>query len=115
MVNTKCAMLVDRRVYAFKGKWKNPQEDTSENIFYFFSQPFTMVETYQNGRETLKRTCEITIFGGKAICERDIITLQDGTEMRVASVTPNYFESNILIRDMLKQRIESMVVVLGEK
>lgn len=108
----KSGLYCDRRTYAFKGKWKKPYEDLEENIYYFVSEPQTLVPSFKNGREELVPQIEITIFGGKPICEKDIITLQNGEEYMVENITINYLESNILVRDMLKQRIESQVITL---
>lgn len=108
----KNALFCDRRVYAFKGEWKSPQQDVAEQVYYFISKPMTLATGFKNGREQLVPTLEITIFGGKPICEKDFITLQDGSKYRVQDITINYLESNLLVRDMLKQRIESQVLVL---
>lgn len=104
--------ICDRRIYAYKGKWQNPQQDLSENVFYFISKAMTLAPSFRAGREELVPTLEITIFGGKPICEKDIIVLQDGSEYMVEGITINYYENNLLVRDMLKQRIESQVLVL---
>ena len=31
----KTPILCDRRVFSFKGKWKSPNNDYEENIYYF--------------------------------------------------------------------------------
>lgn len=109
----KSAIVCDRRVYAFKGKWIKPKEDYEESIFYFVSRPETLVNVYKNGRETVEPQIEITVFGGKEFCDRDTIILQDGSKWRIEG-TPaiNYLENNIMVRDMLKQRIESTTLIL---
>ena len=109
----KTPILCDRRVYDKKGKWKSPNNDIAENVFYFVKEPLTMESTYDPyGREEVKETMTITIFGGKPIVKEDTITLYDGTTMRVKDVVPIFYESNILIRDMVKQRIASMEIIL---
>ena len=108
----KTPELCDRRVYDKKGKWKNPNQDIASNIYYFIREPLTLVPTFVNGREELKETITICVFGGKPICKDDIVTLADGTQYRVQQMIPNFIESNIEVRDMLKQRIESMDLVL---
>lgn len=109
----KTPYTCDRRVYDKKGKWKSPNNDIEENIFYFIKEPLSITAEYVNGREELKETLTITIFGGKPIGKEDKITLQDGTEYMVAGIpTINYIEDNILIKDLLKQRIESMDLLL---
>lgn len=109
----KTPMLCDRRVYDKKGKWKSPNQDISENIFYFVQTPRTLVPSFEdNGREELKETMTIVIFGGKPIIKGDLITLDTGEQFMAQGITINYFESNILVRDMLKPRIESLVVEL---
>ena len=108
----KTPILCDRRVYDKKGKWKSPNNDYDENIFYFIKEPLSMVATYVNGREQLKETITITAFGGKPICKEDKITLDNGTQYKVVQITPNYIEHNVLVTDMLKPRIESMDLVL---
>ena len=108
----KTPILCDRRVYDKKGKWKSPNNDIAENIFYFIKEPLTLVPSYVNGREQLKETLTITVFGGKQIIKEDEITLADGKIYRVQQIIPNYIEHNVLVVDMLKQRIESMDLVL---
>lgn len=105
--------LCDRRVYDKRGKWKSPNNDTDENIFYFIKEPLTFTTSYASGREELRETLTICAFGGKPFCINDLITLEDGNEYRILNMTTHYFESNILIKDMLKPRIECMDLVLG--
>lgn len=109
----KTPLLCDRRVYDKKGKWKSPNNDIAENIFYFVKEPLTLVASYDSyGREEMKETTTITVFGGKPIVKEDTITLDNGSTFKVVSLTINYFESNILVKDMLKPRIESMELTL---
>ena len=109
----KTPLLCDRRVYDKKGKWKNPNQDTYEPIFYFVRTPRTLVPSYNaNGQETLTETMTIVVFGGKPIIKGDYIQLDTGEKFQVANITANYFEPNILIRDMLKPRIESLELEL---
>ena len=108
----KTPILCDRRVYDKKGKWKSPNNDLEENIYYFIKEPLTLVPTYVNGREQVKETLTITMFGGKQIIKDDIIVLDTGVKYRVADITPTFFESNILVKDMIKPRIASMDLVL---
>mgnify|MGYP003308040750 CR=1 FL=1 len=66
-----------------------------------------------NGREQLKETMTIVIFGGKPIVKEDVITLEDGTQFKVGeNITINYAEHNVLVKDLLKPRIESMEIIL---
>lgn len=108
----KTPIFCDRRVYDKKGKWKSPNNDIAENIFYFIKENLTLVPSYHNGREELKETMIITVFGGKQIVKEDEITLDNGNTYRVQQITPNYIEHNVLVTDMLKPRIESMDLVL---
>lgn len=112
MIGTKNALLVDRRVYAYKGKWKSQKDDLEVNIYYFISAPMTLTESWENCRETIKPTIGITSFGEHAFCTHDIITLQDGTTFEIKEFTNNYFEPNIQVRDMVKQRVESQEITL---
>lgn len=106
-------LFVDRRVFDKKGYWKNPQQDISENIYYFISTPKSMSASFDSSRQTIRESLQITIFGEKPIAIRDIITLADGTQYKVAEVpVVNFYEPNILIKDMVKQRIESQVLTL---
>lgn len=109
----KTPILCDRRVYDKKGKWKSPNNDLEENIYYFIKEQPTLVASYYNGRQEFKEEMTITIFGGKPICKEDTITLANGVKHKVESITYNYIEHNVLVVDMLKQRIESMTLVLG--
>ena len=56
----KTPILCDRRVYDKKGKWKSPNNDHEENIFYFIKENLTLVPSYKNGIEELKETITIT-------------------------------------------------------
>lgn len=108
----KTPILCDRRVYDKKGKWKSPNNDVAENIFYFIKENLTLVPSYTNGREELKETITITVYGGKPIIKEDVITLADGKKYRVQEITTNYIEHNVLVTDLLKPRIESLDLVL---
>ena len=108
----KTPLFCDRRIYDKKGKWKSPNNDVEENIFYFIKENLTLVPSYRNGREELKETLTITVFGGKPIIKEDEITLNDGKKYRVQQIIPNYVEHNILVVDMLKPRIASLDLVL---
>ena len=108
----KTPIICDRRVFDKKGKWKSPNNDIAENIFYFVKEPLTMVPSFNNGLDELKETITITMFGGKPIIKDDEVTLENGITYRVINITVNYLESNILVKDLLKQRIESMDLVL---
>jgi len=108
----KTPILCDRRIYNKKGKWENPNNDIADNVFYFIKEPLTLSTKYYGGREELKETIVITCFGGKPYNICDKFVLEDGTEMEIESITVNYVEENILIQDMLKQRIESIDLVL---
>ena len=112
MLGHKNPLLVDRTLYSFKGKWQNPQEDLPTNIYYFVSQRPTFTNEWENGREVLKEVMEITCFGEHQFCVSDIFTLQNGETKRIINIANNYFEANIAVRDMLKQRIESQILVL---
>jgi len=108
----KTPILCDRRVYDKKGKWKSPNNDIEENIYYFIKEPLTLTSDYVNGREELKETTTIVVFGGKPIIAYDLITLDNGKQYFVSDITYNYIEHNILIKDMLKPRIASMEIML---
>ena len=109
----KTPILCDRRVYVKRGKWKSPNNDIAENIFYFVKEPMTLSAGYTSyGQEELKPTTTITIFGGKPIAKEDTITLETGEKLKVIGITINYVETNVLVKDMLKPRIESLELIL---
>lgn len=108
----KTPILCDRRVYDKKGKWKSPNNDIGENIFYFVKEPLSLVASYSSGREELKETLTITVYGGKPFAKEDEITLDTGIKYRVQEITYNFIEHNILVKDMLKPRVESCDLVL---
>ena len=108
----KTPIICDRRVYDKKGKWKSPNNDIAENIFYFVKEPLTLVPSYRNGREEMKETLTITVFGSKQFAKEDEITLDSGIKYRVQEITYNFIEHNILVKDLLKPRIESCDLVL---
>lgn len=109
----KTPILCDRRVYAFKGKWKNPNNDIADNIYYFIKENLTLVPSYVNGREEYVETITIVVFGSKPFAKEDTITLHNGTSYKIQNITPIYLEPNILVRDMLKPRIESTELTLA--
>lgn len=108
----KTPILCDRRVYDKKGSWKSPNNDHEENIFYFIKEPLTLVPSYSNGREQLKETLTITVFGTKQFVKEDYVTLATGEKYRIQQITLNYIEHNVLVMDLLKQRVESCDLVL---
>lgn len=109
----KTPILCDRRIYDKKGKWQNPNQDIAEPLFYFVREPRTLVPSYDpNGREQLRETMTIVAFGGKPIIKGDFVYLDTGEKFQVSNITANYFEPNILVRDMLKPRVESLVLEL---
>lgn len=108
----KTPIICDRRVYDKKGKWKSPNNDIAENIFYFVKEPLTLVPSYRNGREEMKETLTITVFGSKQFAKEDEVTLDSGVKYRVQEITYNFIEHNILVKDLLKPRVESCDLVL---
>lgn len=108
----KTPILCDRRVYDKKGKWKSPNNDIAENVFYFVKEPLTMIPSYRNGQEELKETITITVYGGKPFAKEDTLTDELGKTWKIEQITPNYIEHNILVKDLLKPRIESIDLVL---
>ena len=108
----KTPLLCDRRVFDKKGKWKSPQNDIEENIFYFVKEPLTVVPEWENGQEKMVETTTICVFGGKPFVKNDNVFLENGTRYRIDSVIINYAESNVLVKDLLKPRIESMDLIL---
>ena len=72
-----------------------------------------LAETYdERTLEEMKETMTITVFGGKQVVKNDTIILETGTKYHVHSVVINYAEVNVMIKDMLKPRIESMDLIL---
>ena len=108
----KTPILCDRRVYDKKGKWKSPNNDIEENVFYYIKENLTLVPSYVNGREELKETLTITVFGGKPFVKEDVITLDTGVKYKIQQITPNFIEHNVMVTDLLKSRIASMDLVL---
>ncbi len=109
----KTPLLCDRRVYDKRGKWKSPNNDIEENVFYYIKEQMTYVPRYDsNGREEMKVTCTIVVFGSKPIIKEDTIILENGMKLKAQEITPYYAEQNILIKDLLKPRIESLEITL---
>lgn len=106
--------VCDRRIYNKKGKWKNPNNDVEEVIFYFIKEPLTLTSDYVNGKEEVKETLTIVIFGSKPIVGYDEITLENGKKMVVSpdGIVYNEVERNPLVLDMLKPRYASIEVAL---
>lgn len=109
----KTPILCDRRIYDKKGKWKSPNNDIEENIYYYIKEPLSLTTNYYNGREEIKETMVIVVFGGKPIIQYDKITTDTGTEYSVGQISYNYVEHNVLVKDMLKPRIGSIEIVLN--
>ena len=107
-------IICDRRTFNEKGKWKSPNNDLEENIFYFIKE-HTYVPSYVNGNEQLKETYVIVVFGSKAFAKEDDITLADGTKLKVESFSPNYLERNPLVMDLLKPRVGSVELTLEQE
>ena len=107
----KTPILCDRRIYDKKGKIKLPNNDIEENVFYYIKEPLSLATEYHNGREEIKETMTIVVFGGKPIAQYDNIILDD-VEYTVGAIAYNYVEHNILVKDMLKQRIGSIEIAL---
>lgn len=109
----KTPLLVDRRVFDKKGKWKSPNDDTYEPFYYYIKTNPTLVASFDSyGREELKQTLTIVIWGEKPLAKEDTLVLENNIEYKVINITLNYFESNVLIKDMLKPRVESMEIEL---
>lgn len=108
----KTHIFCDRQVYDKKGKWKNPQNDIYENIYYFIKDNHTLIPVYKNGREELVQELSITVYGGKPFIKGDIVILESGEKKMIENVIINYLETHIMIKDLLKPRIESQTLVL---
>ena len=108
----KTPIICDRRVYDKKGKWKSPNNDIDENIFYYIKENLTLVPSYRSGREEFKETMTITVFGSRQFVKEDKITLDTGATYRIQTITPNYIEHNVMVTDMLKPRIASVDLTL---
>ena len=108
----KTPILCDRRVYDKRAKWKSPNNDIWETLYYFVKEPLTLTPSWENGRETLKETTTICVFGDRPILKEDLIILENGNTYKVETMTINYIEHNILVKDMLKPRAESIDLVL---
>ena len=83
MLGSKNNFFVDRRVYPFKGKWKDPKQDLEKNIYYFVNS-HTLVESYENGRGQMKDQITITIYGEHPICANDKFYLDNGDDYKAA-------------------------------
>lgn len=102
-------ILCDRRIYDKKGYWKSPNQDTKQPFFYFIKGQPTLVSEYKHGREEIVQEITIVVFGGKAFAPYDEVTLATGETMTIQpNIRYNYIESNILVRDLLKPRIENI-------
>ena len=88
-------LFVDRRIYCYKGSWRDKKQDLDRVCYYFISSPLSLQDSFESGRETLKPTMEITVFGEFPFCEHDKFVLQDGSSMLIGNITYNYFEKII--------------------
>ena len=109
----KTPILCDRRVYDKRGKWKSPNNDIEENVFYFIKEPMTLIPSFDSyGREEMKSSITIVAFGIKPIIKEDNIKLESGENLKVVDITPNYAEVSPFLKDLLKPRIESIEITL---
>jgi hypothetical protein len=104
--------VVDRRTYIHKGSWTNPNQDLTTPIFYYFIQPLTMALQMRQGREVIKPTATIGVYGEHHFVKGDVITLHDGMQLQVVEQSFIYREGNIKVRHMLKSRVQETSVVL---
>lgn len=107
----KTPYICDRRVYDKRGYWKNPNQDGETTCFYFIKEPPTMVATYKNGLQELAEEMTIVVFGSFPFCENDEFYCL-GRKYLIKEIMPNYVEHNVYVKDMLKDRIGSIQLVL---
>lgn len=103
--------LCDRRIYDKKGYWKNPNKQNKTTLFYYIKEQPTYVPSYNNGLEELKEQIVIVVFGEHPFTTNDYIEIL-GRKYLIKEILPNYLEHNILVKDMLKDRIGSMQLTL---
>ena len=109
----KTPILCDRKIYNKKGKWKSPNNDIAENIYYYEDEHLTLSVDYKNGREELKPTITIVVFGSKPFAQYDEITLENGQKLFVsAPIEYIPIERNIYVVDMLKPRYKATRITL---
>ena len=104
--------LIDRRSYLYEGLWQSPNSDLQEKLFYYFIQPFTMTMELRQGREIIKPTCVLGIYGEHHFVKGDVITLHNGSQLKVVNQTFTYKEGNIKVRSMLKSFVLETAVEL---
>jgi hypothetical protein len=104
--------VIDRRTYLYKGSWRNPNQDLDTPIFYYYIQPLTMALQMRQGREVIKPTATIGVYGEHRFIKGDVITLHDGMKLQVVEQTLTYYEGNIKVRHMLKPRVLETSVIL---
>lgn len=109
--------IVDRRIYRFKGYWKQVNNDKLVVFFYFMQDGFpTFTQSFENGIEQLKITYKIQVYGNLHFTKGDIVILNkdsfDEVELKVYNTKPKFYEPNVLIADLVKQRVESTELLL---
>lgn len=105
--------IVDRKTYIYKGTWRNPNQDVDYVFYYYFVQPLTLRVTSQYGKEQVRPSTLIGIFGQHPFVKGDKLTLHDGTTLQIGEITLEYYEGNIRIRNALVPRVREMVVELS--
>ena len=103
--------LCDRRVYDKRGSWYNPNLKRKETLFFFIQEQPTLEMDYRNGLEELKETMTIVVFGEHPFTTNDKFECL-GRERLIVSIENIYLEHNVLVQDMLKDRVGSMRLVL---
>ena len=103
--------ICDRRVYDKKGKWKNPNQDGKTPVFYFIKEQPTLVASYNNGLDELKEQMTIVVFGEHPFAIGDKFECLNRTYI-ITAINPIYIEHNVLVQDLLRDRIGSMELVL---
>jgi hypothetical protein len=104
--------IVDRRIYLYEGKWRNPSNDMDEPIYYYYLQPLTMAIGTDFGKQTVRPTALIGVWGEHHFVKGDLITLHDGMQLQVTEQTFVYREGNIKVRHLLKSKVQETQVQL---
>lgn len=104
--------VVDRKKYLHRGSWRKPDEDIDHVFYFYYVNPLTLTVGSTFGKQTVRPTAVIGVWGQHPFVKGDTLTLDNGLQLQVETIQLDYFDRNIVSRDHLIPRVQEMVVTL---